>query len=164
MKIFIDGREKIGIENLKNPKAFTDYSQTIDDIYKNLEDYDPSKKRRILIVLDDMIADMESNKKLSPIVTELFLRGKKNSISLIFISQSNFKVPKTMRLNMTHSFIIKVPNKRELLKIASNHSSDIDFKDFMKLYKEYNKEPHSYLKNNMTLPSNNPLPFRKNVL
>ena len=164
MKIFIDGREKIGIENLKNPKAFTDYSQTIDDIYKNLEDYDPSKKRRVLIVLDDMIADMESNKKLSPIVTELFLRGKKNSISLIFISQSNFKVPKTMRLNMTHSFIIKVPNKREFLKIASNHSSDIDFKDFMKLYKEYNKEPHSYLKNNMTLPSNNPLPFRKNVL
>ena len=73
-------------------------------------------------------------------------------------------MPKTIRLNMTHSFIIKVPNKRELLKIASNHSSDIDFKDFMKLYKEYNKELCSYLKNNMTLPSNNPLPFRKNVL
>ena len=82
MKIFIDGREKIGIENLKIPKAFTDYSQTIDDIYKNLEDYNPSKKRRVLIVLHDMIADMESNKKLSPIVTELFLRGKKTQYHL----------------------------------------------------------------------------------
>ena len=81
-QLLINGREKIGIENLKNPKAFTDYSQTIGDVYENLEDYNPSKKRRVLIVLDDMIADMESNKKLSPIVTELFLRGKKTQYYL----------------------------------------------------------------------------------
>ena len=69
----INGREKIGIENLKNPKAFIDYSQTIDDVYENLEDYNPTNKRRVLIVFDDMTADIKSNKKLSPIVTKLFL-------------------------------------------------------------------------------------------
>ena len=73
---------------MKNPKAFTDYSQTIDDVSENLEDYNPTKKREVLIVFDDMIADTESNKTLSPIVTELFLRGRKVNISLIFISQS----------------------------------------------------------------------------
>ena len=69
-----NGREKIGIENLKNPKAFIDYSQIIDDVYENLEDHNPTKKRRVLIVFDDMITKVESNEKLSPIVTELFLR------------------------------------------------------------------------------------------
>ena len=111
-----------------------------------------------------MIADMESNKKLSPKVTELFLRGRKLNISLVFISQSYFKVPKTIRLNATHYFIMKIPNKRELQQIASNHSSDIDFKDFMKLYKEYTKEPYLLLVNDVTLSSDNPLRFKKNSL
>ena len=79
---------------------------------------------------------MESNKKLSFIVTELFLRGRKLNISLVFISQSYFKVPKTITLNATYYFIMKILNKRELQQIASNHSSDIDFKDFMKLCKD----------------------------
>ena len=79
--------EKVGIENLQNPKTFIDYSKTIDDVYENLEDSDPTKKRRVLIVFDDMMADMESNKNLSPIVTELFLRGRKLNISLVFISK-----------------------------------------------------------------------------
>ena len=85
---------------------------------------------------------MKSNKNLSPIATELFLRGRKLNISLIFISQSYFKVPKTIRLNTTHYFIMKIPSKRELKQIASNLSSEIDFKDFMKLYKEYTKGPY----------------------
>ena len=121
----------------KNSKGVHDYSQTIDDVYKNLDDYNSTKDRRVLIVFDDMIADMESNKKLSPKVTELLLRWRKLNISLVFISQSYFKVSKTIRLNVIHYFIMEIPNKRELV---SNHSSDIDFKDFMKLYKEYNKE------------------------
>ena len=111
-----------------------------------------------------MIADMESNKKLSPIVTELFLRGRKLNISLVFISQSYFKVPKTIRLNATHYFIMKIPNKRELQQIASNHSSDTEFKDFMKLYRNHTKEPYSFLVNDTTLSSDNPLRFRKNLL
>ena len=87
----------------------------------------------MLTVFDDMIADMQANKKLSPIVTELFLRGRKLNILIVFISQSYFKVSKTIRLNATHFFIMKILNKRELQQIASNYSSDVDFKDFMKL-------------------------------
>ena len=126
---------------MKIPKAFIDYLQTIDDVYENLEDYAPIKKRRVLIVFDDMITKMESNKKLRPIATELFLRGRKLNISFVFISQSFFKVPKTVRLNATHQ--MKIPNKKELQQIASNHSSDTDCKDFMKLYKYYIKGPYS---------------------
>ena len=86
-----------------------------------------------------MAADMESNKKLSPIVTELFLRWRKLNISFIFISQSSFNVPRTLRLNVTHYCIMKIPNKRELQQIYNN-LSDIDFKDFTKLYEDYTKE------------------------
>ena len=105
-------------------------------VYKNIEDYNPGKKRKILIAFDDMIADMINNKKLNPIVTELFIRGRKLNISIVFITQSYFKVPKDVRLNSTHFFIMKIPNKRELQQIALNHSSDIDFKDFMKILKK----------------------------
>ena len=80
-----------------------------------------------------MIADMKSNKKLSPIVTELFLRRKKSHFSLVFISQSYFKVPKTIRVNTTHYFIMNISNKKELQQIVSHYSSDIDFKDSIKL-------------------------------
>ena len=142
--------------------AFIDYSQTIDDVYKNLKDYNQTKKRRVLIVFDDMIADMESKKILSSVVTELFLRGRKLNILLVFISDSYFKVPKTIRPNAAHYCIIKIPNKREPLQIASNHSSDIGFKDFMKLYKDYTKEPCSFLVNDTNLSSDNPLKFRIN--
>ena len=159
-QFLINRREKVEIEILKDPKAFIDYSKTIDDVYENLEDYNPTKKRRVLIVFDDMIADIESNKKLSPIVTELFLRGRKINISLVFISQSYSKLPKTIRLNVTHYFIMKIPNKRELHQIASNHLSDTDFRDFMKFYKEYTKEPYSFLVNDTTLSSDNSLQFR----
>ena len=84
-QLFINGREKVGTENCKNSKAFIDYSHTIDDGYENLEDYNPTKKMRVLIVFDDMIKDIESNKKLSPNVTEFFLRGRKLNISLVFL-------------------------------------------------------------------------------
>ena len=84
--MLINGREKVGIENLKNPKAFIHYSRKIDSFYENLEDYNLTKKRRVLPVFDDMVTDIESNKKMSPIVTELFLRGRKLNISLSFIS------------------------------------------------------------------------------
>ena len=99
----------------------------MDDIYKNSEDYNPNKKRKILIISDDMIADMLSNKKLHPIVSELFIRGRKLNISLVFTKQSYFAVPKNIRLYSTHYFVMKIPSKRELQQIAFNHSSDIDF-------------------------------------
>ena len=115
------------------------------DVCKNIEDYNLGKKRKIIIAFDGMIADMINNKKLNPVVTELFIRGRKINISIVFISQSYFKVTKDVRSNSTHVFIMKIPNKRELEQIALNHSSDIDFKDFMKIYKKWTAEPYSFL-------------------
>ena len=91
----------------------------------------------------------------------MFLKGRKLNISLVFISQFYFKVPKTIRLNATYYLIMKIPNERE--RQILNHSSDIDLKDFMKLYKDITKEPISFLVNDTTLPSDNPLRFRKNA-
>ena len=141
-----------------------EYSNDMQDVYKNIEDYNPTKKCKILIVFDDMIADIINNNKLNPVVTELFIRGRKRKISIVFITQSYFKVPKDVRLNSTHFFIMKIPNKRELHQIALNHSSDIDFKDFMNIYKKCTTEPYSFLVNDTTLPSDDPLRFRKNLL
>ena len=141
-----------------------EYSNDIEDVYKNIENYNTGKKHKILIVFDDMIADMINNKKLNPVVTELFIRGRKLNISIVFITQSYFKVPKDVKLNSTHFFIMKIPNKRDLQQIALNHSSDIDFKDFRKIYKKCTAEPYSFLVNDTTLPSDGPLRFRKNLL
>ena len=106
------------------------------------EEYNRDKRRKILIVFDDMIADMLINKKLNPVVTELFIRGRKLNISLVFITQSYFTVPKNIRLNSAHYFTMKIPNKLELEQIAFNHLSDIECQDFMNLYKKLSK--HSF--------------------
>ena len=156
--------KKVGLNHFNDPKAFMEYSNDMQNVYKNIEDYNPIKKRKVLTISDDMIADMINNNKLNPIVTELFIRGRKFNISIVFITQSYFKVPKDVTLNYTHFFIMKIPNKRELQQIALNHSSDIDFKDFMNIYKNFTKEPYSFLVNDTTLPSDNPLRFRKNLL
>ena len=160
----INKREKVGLNQFIDPKAFMEYSNDMQDVYKNIEDYKPIKKRKILIVFDDIIADLINNNKLNPIVTELFIRGRKLNISIVFITQSYFKVPKDVRLNSTYFFIMKIPNKRELQQIALNHSSDIDFKYFMNIYKKCTTEPYSFLVNDTTLPSDDPLRFRKNLL
>ena len=110
-----------------------------------------------------MIADMINNKKLNSTVTELFIRGRKLNISLIFITQSYFKVPKYVRLNTSHFFIMKIPNKRELQQIAINHSSDINTKDFIEIYRKCSDKPYSFLVIDTTIPSNNLLRFRKNL-
>ena len=140
-----------------------DYSNNMQYVYKNIEDYNPGKKRKVLIVFDDMIADMINNKKINPIVTELFIRGRK-LISIVFITQSYFKVPKYITLNSTHFFIMKITNKRELQQTATNHSSDIDFKDFITIYKKCTVRPYFFLVNDTNLPSDDHLKFRKNLL
>ena len=103
---------------------------------KNMKDYNRNKKQKILIVFDDMIADMPTDKILGPIVTALFTRGRKLNVFIIifgnvFITQSQFALPKNIRLNSTRYFIIKISRKREFQLIALNHSSDNDFKDFI---------------------------------
>ena len=159
----INKREGVGINHFNDPKAFIEYSNDMHDVYKNIDDYNPDKENKILVVFDDMIADMIYNKKLNSIVTELFIRGRKVDISLVFIAQSYFKVPKVVRLNTSHFFIAKIPNKRELQQIAINHLSDINNKDFANICRKYTSEPYSFLVNDTRLASNNYLRFRKNL-
>ena len=110
---------------MNDPKAFIEYSNDMCNIYKNINYYNPYKENKILIVFDDMNADMIKNKSFDSTVTELFIIGRKLNISLAFITQSNFKVSKNVRLNTTYFFITKIPDRGELKQIAINHSSDI---------------------------------------
>ena len=151
-------REKVGIDSHNDPRAYIEYSNDMRDVYKYIGDYNPDLENKILVVFDDMIADMINNKRLDLIVTELFIRRRKSNISLVFITQSYFKVPKDVRLNTTHSFIAEILNRRE---ISRNHSSDIKTEDFNNIYIECTVEPFSFLVNDITLASDNPLRFRK---
>ena len=110
-QFLINKKGNIGLKHFNDPKAFIEYSNYMHDVYKNIDHYNPDKKNKILIVFDDMIDNMINNKKLNSIITELFIRGRKLNISLVFITQSYFKVPKDVRLNTTHFFIMKTPNK-----------------------------------------------------
>ena len=123
-------------------------------VYKNINSYNPYEENKILIVFDDMIADMIHDKKLDSTVTELFIRGRKLNISLAIIFWG-------FRLNTTHFFIAKIPDKRQLWEISINHSSDISTKDFTNIYRKCTAEPYSFLVNDTTLASDNPLRFRK---
>ena len=131
------------------------------DVYKNIDEYNTDKERKILIVFDDMVADMINNKKIDSIATELLIRGRKLNISLVFITQSCFKVSKDVRLNSTQFFILQIPNKRELQQTALNHSSDINSKDFIKIYKKNVFLNYIFLVNDSMLASANSLRFRK---
>ena len=123
----IKNRENAGIKHVNDGSAFIEYSNTMDDVYKNIDDYNPNRRRKILIVLDDMIADIMTNKKFQATIKELFIRCRKINISLVLITQSYFSIPKDIRLNSTHYVIMKINNKREL--------QNIDHKNFMKIYR-----------------------------
>ena len=159
----IKKRENTGIEHLNDLNAFIESSNTMDDVYKDIDDHNPSIKRNNLIMFDDMVADIMTNKKFQAIIKELFIRCKKLHISLVFITQSYFSVPKEVRLHSTHYLIKKINNKRELQNIAINHSADIDHNDFMMIYRECTKEPCSFLTIDTTLPASDPLRFRENL-
>ena len=135
-EFFIKKREDVGINHSNDPSAFIECSNIMDDIYENIDDYNPSRKRKILIAFDDMIADIVTNKKFHTIIKELFIRSRKLNTSLVFITQSFFSVPKDVRLNSPHYLIMKINNKRELQNIGINHSADIDYNDFVKIYRE----------------------------
>ena len=107
----IKKREDVGIKHLNNPNAFIECSNTMDDVYENIHDYNPNRRRKILIIFDDMIADIMTNKIFQAITKELFRRCRKLNISLAFITQSYFSVPKNVRLNSTHCLIMKINNK-----------------------------------------------------
>ena len=159
----IKNRENTGITHVNDGNEFIECSNTMDDVYESNNDHNTNRKRKILIVFDDMIADIMTKKKFQAIIKELFIRCRKIHISLLFITQSYFSAPKDVRLNLTHYFIMKINNKRELQNITTNHSADINYKDFMKIYRGCTKEPYNVLTIDTTLPSSNPLRFRKNL-
>ena len=136
----------------------------MDEIYENIDHYNPSRKRKILIVFDDIIADIMTNKKFQAIIKELFIRCRKLNISLLFITQFYFSVPKVVRLNSMHYLIMKINNKRESQNIAINHSADIDYKNFMNIYRKFTKELYSFVIIDTTLLASNSLRFRKDLL
>ena len=163
-QLLLKKRKNAGIQNLNDPNAFIEYSNTMDDVYNNIDDYNPKRKRKVLIIFDDLIADVMTNKKFQAIIKELFIRSRKLNISLVFITQSYFSVPKEVRLNITHYVIFKVNNRRELQQIAIDHSADIDYKDFLRIYRNCTKEPYCFLTIDTTLSADNPVRFRKNFL
>ena len=156
--------ENVGIKHFSDPNAFIEYSNTMDDVYENIDDYNPNRQRKILNVFDDMIADIMKNKKFQAIIKELFIRCRKINIALVFITQSYFSIPKDVRLNSTHYLIMKINNKRKLENIVRSHSADIDYKDFAKIYSECTKETFSFLTIDTILPASDPLIFSKNLL
>ena len=155
----IKKRENAGIKHVNNPNAFIGSFNTM-NVYENIHDYNPRRKGKKLIVFDDVIADIITNKTFQAIAKELFIRCR--YISLVYITQSYFTVPKDVRVNLTYYLIMKINNRRELQNIAFNYSADIDYKDFMKIYRECTGEPFNFLTIDTTLPASNPLRFRKN--
>ena len=136
-QLLIKKREGTSIKYLNCWKAFIEYSNDVDDIHKDIEEYNQNEKRKMLIEFDDMIVDMLSDKKLNPVVTELFIRGKQLQVSLVFITQSYFAVPKNTRLNSIQYFVMKIPNKGEIQQNAFSYSSDTDFQKFTNFHKKY---------------------------
>ena len=113
-KLLIKKHEDGGAKHLNDWNAFIEYSNIMDGVYEKIDDYSPKRKRKILIVFNDMIADVMSNKKFQPINKELFIRCRKLNISLVFITQSYFSVSKDVRLNSTHYMIMEINNRKEL--------------------------------------------------
>ena len=158
----INKREQVGIKNLNEPHAFIEYSNDMDDVFEDINNYNKNRDKEVLIVFDDMIADIMSNKKFKAIIKELFIRCRKLNISIVFITQSYFRTPKDARLNSTHYVIMKIQNKKELQNIAQKNLGHIDFKDLLKIYKDYTSEPYSCMIIDTKKPSSHPMRFRKN--
>ena len=143
--MLIDKREKARINFNNYPNAFIEYFNSMDDILSDIEDYNKKRKRKVLIIFDDMISHVMSDKKAQQILKDLFIRCRKLNISLCFLTQSYFSVPKDVRLNCTHYILFKLNNKRELQNIAINHLADIDYKVFIKIYRICTKKPFNFL-------------------
>ena len=150
--------EFVGRKYCNDPNAFLECSNRIDDVYQNINDYSPHRKRKILIVFDDMIADIITNKKFQVIIKELFTRCKKLNFLLVFISLI-FLFQK-----MWDYLIMKIKNRKELQNIAINHSADIGYNDFVRIYRECTRKQYSFLTIDTTLPGSDPLRFRKNLV
>ena len=137
--------EQAGIKNLNDPHAFIEYSNDMNDILEDINNYNKNRDKKVLIIFDDVIADIMRSEKFKVIVKELFIRCRKLNISIVFITQSYFRTPKDARLNSTHYIIMKIGNKKELKSIAEENSGHLDFKDFLKIHDYCTNEPYSFM-------------------
>ena len=142
----INKREEAGIKNLNDLHAFIEYSNDMNDVLDNINDFNKNRDKKVLIIFDDMISDIMRSEKFKAIVKERFIRCRKLNVSIFFITQSYFRIPKDARLlNSTHYILIKIGNKKELKSIAEENSGHLDFKDFLKIYNYCTKEPYSFM-------------------
>ena len=136
----INKREQAGIKNLNGPHAFMECSDDMDDLLDDINNYNKNRDKKVLIVFDDMIADIEHNKNF-----KLFYRACKINVSIVFITQSYFRALKDARLNSTHYILMKIGNKKELKRIAEEKSGYLDYKEFLKIYNYCTREPYSFM-------------------
>ena len=141
----INKKEQAGIKNLNDLHAFIEYSDDMNDVLDDINNYNQNRDKKVLIVFDDMIADIEYNKNFKRIIKELFYRARKINVSIVFITQSYFRALKDAILNSTHYILMKIGNKKELKSIAEEKSSHLDYKDFLKIYNYCTKEPYSFM-------------------
>ena len=156
----INKREQAGIKNLDDLKAFIEYSDDMDDVLDDINNYNKNRDKKVLIVFDDVIADIEYNEKFKIIIKELFYRARKINVSIAFITQSYFRALKDARLNSTHYIIMKINNKKELKRIAEEKSGHLDYKDFLKMYNYCTRETYSFM--TIDVKPNATIPFKKN--
>ena len=141
----INKREQAGIKNLNDPHAFIEYSDDMNDVLDDINDYNKNRDKKVLIVFDDMIADIEYNKNFKRIIKELFYKARKINVSIVFITQSYFRALKDVRLNSTHYILMKIGNKKELKRIAEEKSGHLEYKDFLKMYNYCTEEPYLFM-------------------
>ena len=156
----INKREQAGIKNLNDAHAFIEYSDGMDDVLNDINNYNKIRDKKVLIVFDDMIADIEYDKKFKRIIKELFFRARKINISIVFITQSYFRPLKDARLNSTHYILMKINNKKELKRIAEEKSGRLDYKDFLKIHNYCTREPYSFMLIDTRRIAS--IPFKKN--
>ena len=159
-KYLINKREQAGIKNLDDPHASIEYSDDMDDVLDDVNNYNKNRDKKLLIVFDDMIADIEYNKKFKRIIKELFYRARKINVSIVFITQSYFRALKDARLNSMHYKLMKIGNKKELKSIAEEKSGNLDYKDSFKMYNYCTREPYSFMMIDAWPTAT--IPFKKN--
>ena len=141
----INKKEQAGIKNLNNPHAFIEYSNDMNDVLEGINNYNKKRYKKVLIIFDDMIADIMRSEKFKVIIKEVFIRCRKLNISIVFTTQSSFRTAKDARLNSTHYILMKMGNKKELKSIAEEISDHLDFKDFLKIYNYCTNEPYLFM-------------------
>ena len=137
--------EQAGMKNLQDPKAFIEYTDDMNNVYGDISNYNRKRDKKVLLVFDDMIADIEYDKNFKKIIKELCYRTRKLNVSIVFITQSYFRTLKNTRLNSTHYIPMKIGNKKELKSIAEEKSRNLDYKDFLKMYNYCTREPYSFM-------------------